>query len=120
MAGLRVNVVRCATYVIAGALSAFAGSIDTSRLGVAQADTGQTMPLLAITVVILGGTALMGGEGAMWRTVIGLLIVATLTNLFDSLAINTAVQLLVQGAVLVAAVSLDNLVRSSPLRRRRS
>jgi ribose transport system permease protein len=120
LAGLRVNVVRCATYVIAGALSAFAGSIDTSRLGVAQADTGQTMPLLAITVVILGGTALMGGEGAMWRTVIGLLIVATLTNLFDSLAINTAVQLLVQGGVLVAAVSLDNLVRSTPLGRRRS
>jgi ribose transport system permease protein len=120
LAGLRVKLVRCATYVIVGALAAFAGSIDTSRLGVAQADQGQTMPLLAITVVILGGTALMGGEGAMWRTVVGLLIVATLTNLLDSLAINTAVQLLVQGAVLVAAVSLDNLVRSASLGKRKS
>jgi len=120
LAGLRVSLVRCATYVIVGALAAFAGSIDTSKLGVAQADQGQTMPLLAITVVILGGTALMGGEGAMWRTVVGVLIVATLTNLFDSLAINTAVQLIVQGAVLVVAVSFDNLVRSAPLGRRKS
>jgi len=120
LAGLRVSLVRCATYVIVGALAAFAGSIDTSRLGTAQADQGQTLPLLAITVVILGGTALMGGEGAMWRTVVGLLIVGILTNLFDSLAINTAVQLLVQGAVLVVAVSFDNLVRSAPLGRRKS
>ena len=120
LAGLRVSLVRCATYVIVGALAAFAGSIDTSRLGTAQADQGQTLPLLAITVVILGGTALMGGEGTMWRTVVGLLIVGILTNLFDSLAINTAVQLLVQGAVLVVAVSFDNLVRSAPLGRRKS
>jgi len=62
--------------------------------------------------VILGGNALLGGEGAMWRTVIGLMIVATLSNLFDSLAINTQVQLIIQGVVLVAAVSFDHFVRS--------
>jgi len=70
--------------------------------------------------VILGGTALLGGEGAMWRTLIGLLIITTLTGLFDSLAINTAVQLIVQCAVLVLAVSFDNLVRSVSAGRRKS
>jgi ribose transport system permease protein len=44
--------------------------------------------------------------------VIGLMIVATLSNLFDSLAINTQVQLIIQGVVLVAAVSFDHFVRS--------
>jgi ribose transport system permease protein len=120
LAGLRVKVVRGSTYVIVAALSGLAGAIDTSKLGVAQANQGQTLPLLAITVVILGGTALLGGEGAMWRTVIGLMIVATLTNLFDSLAINTAVQLIVQGSVLAAAVTFDNLVRSTSLMRRKA
>ncbi len=120
LAGLRVSLVRGSTYLIVGSLSGLAGAIDTSKLGVAQADQGQTLPLLAITCVILGGTALMGGEGAMWRTVIGLLIVATLTDLFDSLAINTAVQLVIQGVVLVAAVSFDHLVRSVSAGRRKS
>jgi ribose transport system permease protein len=116
LAGLRVQMVRGSTYVIVGALSGLAGAIDCSKLGVAQADTGQTLPLVAITVVILGGTALLGGEGAMWRTLIGLLIVATLTNLFDSLAVNTAVQLVVQCCVLVAAVSFDHFVRLASVR----
>jgi ribose transport system permease protein len=120
LAGLRVNLVRGSTYVVVAALSGLAGAIDSSKLGVAQADQGQTLPLLAITVVILGGTALLGGEGAMWRTLIGLLIITTLTGLFDSLAINTAVQLIVQCAVLVLAVSFDNLVRSVSAGRRKS
>ncbi|BEP13870.1 ABC transporter permease [Acidothermaceae bacterium B102] len=120
LAGLRVQLVRGSTYLIVGTLSGLAGAIDCSKLGVAQADTGQDLPLVAITVVILGGTALLGGEGAMWRTVIGLLIVATLTNLFDSLAINTSVQLVVQCAVLVTAVSFDHLVRSASVASRKS
>jgi ribose transport system permease protein len=113
LAGLRVNLVRGSTYLIVGALSGLAAAIDTSKLGVAQANQGQTLPLLAITCVILGGTALLGGEGAMWRTVIGVFIVAILTNILDSLAINTAVQLVIQGLVLAAAVSFDHLVRSA-------
>jgi ribose transport system permease protein len=120
LAGLRVNLVRGSTYVIVAALSGLAGAIDCSKLGVAQADQGQTMPLLAITVVILGGTALLGGEGAMWRTLIGLFIIGTLTNLFDSLAINTAVQLIVQCTVLVVAVGFDNFVRTTSAGRRKS
>lgn len=112
LAGLRVNLVRASTYLIVGALTGLAGAMDTSKLGVAQTDQGQSLTLLSITCVILGGNALLGGEGAMWRTAIGVLIVATLTNVFNSLAINTQVQLIVQGVVLAAAVSFDYFVRS--------
>jgi len=111
LAGLRINLVRASTYLIVGALTGLAGAIDTSKLGVAQSDQGQSLTLLSITCVILGGNALLGGEGAMWRTVVGLAIVATLTNVLDTLAINTQVQLIIQGVVLVAAVSFDHFVR---------
>jgi ribose transport system permease protein len=118
LAGLRINLIRCATYVLTGALAAIAGSIDTSKLGIGQADQGSALPLLAITVVIIGGTSLNGGEGAMWRTVIGLMIIATLTNLFNSLAVPNAVQLVAQGAVLIIAVSFDMFGRKALLRRK--
>ncbi len=112
LAGLRVNLIRASTYLIVGALTGLAGAIDTSKLEVAQTDQGQSLTLLSITCVILGGNALSGGEGAIWRTAIGLLIVATLTNVFDSLAVNRQVQLIIQGVVLVAAVSFDYYVRT--------
>jgi ribose transport system permease protein len=118
LAGLRINLVRAATYVIVGALTGLGGAIDASKLGVAQVDQGQNLTLLSITCVILGGNALLGGEGAMWRTVVGLAIVATLTNVLDSLAVNTQVQLIIQGVVLVVAVSFDQFVRWASAHRR--
>jgi ribose/xylose/arabinose/galactoside ABC-type transport system permease subunit len=116
LAGLRVNLIRVTTYVLTGALAAIAGSIDTAKLSSGQADQGATLPLLTIAIVILGGTSLSGGEGAMWRTVIGLLIIATMTNLFDSLAVPNAVQLVAQGAVLILAVSFDVFARGAARR----
>jgi ribose transport system permease protein len=47
----------------------------------------------------------------MWRTVVGLLILAVLTNLFDSLAVDSNVQSIVKGLIVVGAVSLDALAR---------
>jgi ribose transport system permease protein len=111
LSGLRIEVITALTYIVTGGLATIAGAVDTSRLGTAQADQGSTLPLLVITVVILGGTSLKGGEGAMWRTVVGVLIIAVLTNLLNSLAVNTSVQDVIEGAVLLAAVSLDILAR---------
>ncbi len=42
-------------------------------------------------IVIIGGTSLRGGRGAMWRTLVGLLIIATISSVFSSLALNAAV-----------------------------
>ena len=73
---------------------------------------GGDVPLDAIAIVVIGGTSLLGGDGAMWRTGVGLLIIATLTNVFNSLAINSNWQLVVKGSVVVAAVALDLYARS--------
>jgi ribose transport system permease protein len=55
----------------------------------------------------------MGGEGAMWRTGIGILIWGTITNLFTSLALSQETQLLMQGGILLIAVGLDSFAQRS-------
>jgi ribose transport system permease protein len=112
LSGMRVDLLRGSTYVISAVCSGLGGMILASRLGVGQADMGGTIALDAIAIVVIGGTSLMGGEGAMWRTAIGLLILATLSNVFDSLAISTNYQLLTKGTIVIAAVALDVFARS--------
>ncbi len=112
LAGLRVAVVRGSTYVLSGGLAAFAGIMQASRLGSGQGNIGATMALNAIAVVVIGGTALLGGEGAMWRTGIGLLIIGILSNVFFSLALSANWQTVVTGVILILAVAFDVLIRT--------
>lgn len=112
LAGIRVDLIRFTTYTITGACAALAGMIIASRTGVGQADVGAAITLDSIAIVIIGGTSLLGGEGAMWRTLVGLLILATINNLFDSLALDTAAQSLVKGVIVVGAVALDSFTRT--------
>ncbi len=109
LSGIRVELVRTCTYAISGFLSAFAGMIMASRLGVGQANMGATMTLDAIAIAVVGGNSLLGGEGAMWRTFVGLLVLATLNNIFYSVNVNPNWQLVAKGLIIVAAVALDSL-----------
>jgi ribose transport system permease protein len=115
LAGLRVDLVRGSTYVIVAICAAGGGILTASRSGVAQADLGATVPLAAIAIVVIGGTSLLGGEGSVAKTVLGLAIMATITNLFNRMAAPLYVQLIAQGLIIVAAVALDLLTK----RRRR-
>lgn len=111
LAGLRVDAIRTSVYAIAGACAALGGIVAAAQVGTAEATLGSTVPLSAIAVVVIGGTSLLGGEGAMWKTVVGLLIVGIINNVLESLAVATSVQSLVQGGILVFAVALDALGR---------
>lgn len=112
LAGLRVPLIRSSTYVISGGLAAFAGIMQASRLESGQGNFGSTTALSAIAVVVIGGTALLGGEGSMWRTGIGLLIIGTLSNVFFSLALSANWQTVVTGIILILAVAFDVLIRT--------
>jgi ribose transport system permease protein len=112
LSGLPTNLLRASTYVLAGVCASIGGIIIASRLGVGQADMGNTVPLDTIAVVVIGGTSLLGGEGAMWRTLMGLLVLATLTNIFDSLAISSNYQLVAKGLIIIGSVALDIFARS--------
>jgi ribose transport system permease protein len=111
LAGIRVDSVRVWAFVIVGLCAGLAGCLLASQTGVGEGDYGTTVPLDAITAVIIGGTSLLGGEGAMWRTLVGFLIFGSLNNLFDSLALDTATQSLAKGIVIVVAVVLDSISR---------
>jgi len=111
LSGIPVDLLRGSTYVMTAICSGIGGMILASRLGVGQADMGGSIALDSIAIVVIGGTSLLGGEGAMWRTAIGLLIIATLTNVFDSLAINNNYQLVAKGIIVIGAVALDIYAR---------
>lgn len=112
LTGMRVDLVISMTFVIAGMFAAFGGMLLASQAGVGQADGGGSITLDAIAIVIIGGTSLLGGEGAMWRTAVGLLIFATINNLFGSLAFPVAAQELAKGLILIGAVAIDVFLRS--------
>jgi ribose transport system permease protein len=109
LAGLRVNLTKALTFVIVGAAGGVGGVIFAALLTSGTPSTGSSITLDAITVVIIGGTSMFGGSGAVWRTAVGLVLVATVTNVYDLLAINSAWQLVTKGFLLVAAVGLDYL-----------
>lgn len=111
LSGLPVVRLVTSAYMITGLLAGLAGMISASRLGVGQADVGGTIALDVIAVVVIGGTSLLGGEGAIWRSVVGLLILATLTNVFFSLNVNQNWQLIAKGLIIVGAVALHAYLR---------
>lgn len=107
LSGMRVDLVQGSTYALTALSSSMGGMLLASQTGVGQANVGVTVTLDAIAIVIIGGTSLRGGQGAMWRTVVGLLILATISSVFNSLALNSAVQSVAKGVIVIAAVALD-------------
>jgi ribose transport system permease protein len=112
LAGVRVDAIRVLTFVVSGTAAGLAGVIDTSRVLSAQASTGDTA--LAFTVlagIVVGGTSIMGGEGAVWRTVVGVLFIALIGNGYILLGLDPLYEQITMGAILLAAVGLDALTR---------
>lgn len=110
---VRVARVRLATYVMLGLLVGVATIMYVPRLGSASASTGVLWELEAIAAVIIGGTALKGGFGRVWGTVIGVLILVLIGNIlnltdFVSPYLNGAIQ----GAIIILAVVLQREAKS--------
>ena len=108
LSGLRTDLLRTSTYMLSGFMAALAGVIIAARLGSGQADIGANIELDVITVVVVGGTALTGGEGAIWRTAVGIGILAVLGNAFDRLQVDTFWQMVIKGGIIVIAIAADS------------
>jgi ribose transport system permease protein len=111
LSGIRVGLVLGACYALSGFASGVAGVLAASRTSSAQADLGMGLELSAIAAAVVGGTSILGGEGAVWRGVLGVLTLAIIGNGFDLLSVNTTYQQLVQGVLILLAVAVDQLVR---------
>lgn len=110
-AGIPVVRIRFTAFIVAGSLAGFAGLMQAARIGRAQATMGVDALFPVLTAVILGGTSLHGGRGRLVNTLIASVFLASITNGLILLGVGTEVQRVVQGAVLIAAVSLDRLRR---------
>lgn len=95
-------------YTISGLMAGIAGIVSLGRSGTANGATAiQPYDTDAIASCVIGGASFMGGKGTMLGTMIGALVIATLRNGFTLLAISSAVQNMVLGLVIIAAVLLD-------------
>jgi len=107
LAGINVPRVLLSVYVISGALSALTALIFVSRLTVGAPPAGTNLELEAISIVVIGGTSLFGGEGGVVGTVIGAAIIAVMANILNLLGISPFTQQIVKGAIIVAAVMFE-------------
>jgi ribose/xylose/arabinose/galactoside ABC-type transport system permease subunit len=117
LAGVRVNMITGSVYVICAAFAALAGVVLASQLLTGSGTAGISSNLQSITAVILGGAALTGGVGGVPGTLIGVLILGTLSNGMAILHVPSFYQTIATGVVLLLAVGLSQL---RVLRRRKS
>lgn len=109
LSGVQVKRVTLLTYVISGFCSAMVGLIIASQLVAAHPATGETFELNAIAAVVLGGTSLAGGRGAVFGTIIGAFVIGVLRNGMVLEGLSSFLQIIITGIVIILAVVVDQL-----------
>ena len=112
VAGVRVALVKATVYIVSGLLAAFTAVIYTSRLSSGVPSLGVGFEMQAITAAVIGGASLAGGQGSIWGTLIGAMIIGILNNALNLLNINTYYQSIATGAVVLLAVLFDRFIQT--------
>lgn len=112
LSGVNTAKVKILAYTISGILATIAGIIVTSRLSSAQPTAGDGYELDAIAAVVLGGTSLVGGQGAIAGTIIGALIIGILNNALNLMDVQSYYQMIAKAIVILLAVLLDRKEKS--------
>lgn len=111
LAGVRVEGIVLAGFLLTGAAAGLSGALSASRTLTAQPSDDFSFVFSVLTAVIVGGTSIAGGEGAVWRTVFGAFFTAFMLNGFNLHQIDPIIQRLIQGSVILVAVAADNWTR---------
>jgi D-xylose transport system permease protein len=116
--GIRVTRVRVIVFAMASSFAAIGGLMAASRLlAVNQSSGGSDLLLMSIAGPVVAGVSLFGGRGSVWAALLGALVIVSISNGMDLLALETSVKFMVTGAVLLAAVAFDAVMR---IRRRKA
>jgi ribose transport system permease protein len=107
LSGVRVNPVKIAVYGIAGLMTAVAAIVFISRVSSGQASAGIGYELDAIAAVVLGGTAITGGQGSVVGTLIGALLLGILNNGLNMMSFDPYAQLVIKGLIILAATYIS-------------
>jgi ribose transport system permease protein len=109
LSGVPVQRIIASTYIWCGALAGVAGVMLTARLQSGQPTAGEFYELTAIAAVVLGGASLHGGEGTLYKSIIGVFIMIVLGNSLNLLNVDSYWQRVAVGAVIIAAAAADRL-----------
>lgn len=113
LSGVRVGSIRTAAFVISGISAGIAGILSASQSGSVTSTAGSGLELTTIAAVVVGGTSIWGGDGAVWRTVVGVLFLGLITNGFNLLNINPLYENIVYGGIILVAAAIDARARQA-------
>jgi D-xylose transport system permease protein len=112
-AGINVDSIRIWIFILSSTMAAIGGILAGSRLfAVNQSSGGGDVLLNAIAAAVIGGTSLFGGRGSTWSALLGVLVIGSIANGMNLLALASSIRFMVTGAVLLLAVTLDAYARS--------
>lgn len=112
LAGVNVNAVIASVYVIMGFFAGLGAFVLSARLNSAEAVAGTGYELTVIASVVIGGTSLFGGSGSIFGTVIGTLLIGVLLNGLVLMNVNSYIQQIIIGVIIVLAVAFDTFAKS--------
>ncbi|MCF3173104.1 sugar ABC transporter permease [Streptomyces sioyaensis] len=110
--GVNVSLVRISVFMISGTMAAIGGLFLASRVtSASQTSGGGNLLMDAIAAAVIGGTSLFGGRGRTWSALLGVLVIQSIASGVALMGIQTAVQFMITGGVLLVAVVIDSLSR---------
>ena len=112
LAGINVNKVRYICFIITSMLAGFSGFTVSAYIQMGYPMSGNMWELLIIASVVVGGVSMTGGKGSMIGVFIGIVLIHVMSTGLVTLGLNTFLSYVVQGALIVAAVLMDNISRS--------
>ena len=106
---INVDRIRFISYVIVGLMVGITAVLISARLNsISSTNAGKDYEMDAIAAVVIGGTAMTGGKGSIWGSVIGAIILGIINNMLNMLGVSPYLQGLVKGLVIIGAVSIQS------------
>jgi ribose transport system permease protein len=112
LSGVRTGRIKLIAYAISGTAAGFAGVMIASQQATGQAAGAPTLVFDVVAAVIVGGTSILGGSGAIWRTVIGIGLLGMIQNGATLLDLSETYRQIVSGGIILGAAALDVWARS--------
>lgn len=111
LSGISVDFYHILTFVIGGVMAAMAGIVHASRLNSATPLAGQGYELDAIAATVIGGTSVSGGAGSIIGTLVGVLLLNIVNNMFNLLGVQVYIQYIIKGLIILTVVGIDSYSR---------
>lgn len=111
LSGINTSRVKIGVFTLTAVLSSIAGLLTLSRFGVATPTAGEGTELRVISAAVIGGASLKGGEGTIFGTVLGVILLNVISNALVLLKVSVYWQSLINGIILITAVTIDHITQ---------